>query len=347
MATLLADPPAQSDGQGAQPAPALPAPGAGVGLQHGCANCGAPLAPGQDWCLQCGAGTPGSLQADGNRWRATAAVLSALALLVAGAAAAAYAAVSKSSAKPRPQVALVRISAPAASAPLTPPPATTVTPAPAIPKLTAPTVKPSVPLVKATTPLLGAGTKTPLAATTPATTTGATKTSTGGGSTTPAAKGPAALTLDTNAASTYNPYSYAAGNFGDPSLAIDGETATAWTAQVEASVAPRMAVGLLIDLKTPQRLSALALVTTTPGMAVQVYGAAGQAAPASITDPAWKRLSGQLVVKKRTTRVSLADTKHAFRFVTLWISKAPSSAVITPEAPGHVRVNELELFPAA
>ena len=68
--------------------------------------------------------------------------------------------------------------------------------------------------------------------------------------------------------------------------------------------------------------------------------------PTSITDPAWARLSGALVDKKRSQRIRLADSTRAFRFVTLWISAAPASAVGTAERPGHVSVNELELFPA-
>ena len=63
------------------------------------------------------------------------------------------------------------------------------------------------------------------------------------------------------------------------------------------------------------------------------------AAPSSITDPGWVRLSGVRVDKKRSLRLPLADSKRAFRFVALWISAAPPSA-------RHVSVNELELFPA-
>jgi hypothetical protein len=312
------------------------------------------MASEQDWCLQCGAGAAGSLQRHSGQWRAGAAVLSALALLIAGAAAAAYAALSKSSPKRHPPVvALARTPALASPPPAaaTPPPAASVTPTPTAPKLLTPTtVKPAVPLVKpATIPLTGAAAKPPAASTTPVapgtTNTGASKPSTGGATSTPE-KQPTALTLDTNAASTYNPYSYVASNFGDPSLAIDGETSTAWTARLEPSVAPKMAEGLLIDLKTPQRLSALALTTTTPSMTIQIYGAIGNAAPASITDPAWTRLSALLVAKKRVTRIALANPKHAFRFLTLWISKAPASAIGTPQASAHVSVNELELFPA-
>jgi hypothetical protein len=32
--------------------------------------------------------------------------------------------------------------------------------------------------------------------------------------------------------------------------------------------------------------------------------------------------------------------------VALWISKAPASSAGTPTAPGRVRIDELELFPA-
>jgi hypothetical protein len=155
--------------------------------------------------------------------------------------------------------------------------------------------------------------------------------------------------LDTDAASTYNPYNYPATEFGDPSLAIDGDPSTAWTAQVNPAVAPKMAEGLVIDLKTARRLSAVQLITSTPGMSVQVYGANGHTLPASITDPAWVQLSPFLVEPKRKVHIKLRDSTKAFRFVTLWISKAPAASVGTaPDRvpPTHVSVNELELFPA-
>ena len=102
----------------------------------------------------------------------------------------------------------------------------------------------------------------------------------------------------------------------------------------------------MIDLKTARKLSALALVTSTPGMTVQVYGANGNTLPASITDPAWVQLSPLQVEKKKHVRIKLRHSTKAFRFVTLWISKAPAASIGTPaQAPGHVSVNELELFP--
>ena len=87
------------------------------------------------------------------------------------------------------------------------------------------------------------------------------------------------------------------------------------------------------------------LVTSTPGMTVQVYGATGKTVPSSITDPAWVKLSHATLLAKKHASLKLLEPKHAFRYVVLWISRAPASSIGTAQAPGHVDVNELELFP--
>ncbi|HEX8714016.1 MAG TPA: hypothetical protein VF706_00480 [Solirubrobacteraceae bacterium] len=363
MSTALADPPAAppeqqtpaSSGGGAP----TPTPGDSAQLARACANCGAALADGQDWCLNCGAGAPDSLGSRTPTWRSAAVILTTLALLVAGAAGAAYAALSKHATK-APAVTTVAQAPPPAA---TPPPATT--PVPTTPSIGTPTtIKPVIPLPKAKIPVTPTITPTPA----PKPTTPVIPSSTGGETTpstsTPKSSGegsavageahPEALLLDTNAASTYNPYNYAAGNFGDPSLAIDGDTTTGWTALVEPSVAPKMAEGLVIDLNTPRKLSAVALTTSTPGMTVQVYGSSAATLPTSITDPAWAALTPSFVEHKRHVRIKLgagraapaAAAKKPYRFITLWISQAPAASVGTPQAPGHVTVDELELFPA-
>ncbi len=315
-----------------------------------CAECGAALDDGQDWCLQCGASVPGSLEGGGPGWRSATTVLAATTVLVLGAAAAAYAALTQPS--PRtlaPKVITV------AQAPPTTPATTPSTPVAPGALGTPTTIKPL--------PSTSAAPKIPLTASTPKasesppsgtdTNSGAGESGTGssksniksnGGTTT--AEPPPPILLDTNAASTYNPYGYPTSLFGDPRLAIDGETSTAWTAQLNPAVAPKMAEGLAIDLKTGQKMGSVALITSTPGMTVQVYGANGATLPSSITDPAWVALSPSLDAKKRTTKIKLRDAAKAFRFVTLWVSRAPQSAVGTPSAPGHVNVNEFELFSA-
>jgi hypothetical protein len=291
------------------------------------------MALAQDWCLQCGAGAPGSIGSRG--WRSAATILTATALLALGAAAAGYAALSKKSPKPAAVTATVaQAPPPAAVPPITPGTPTTIKPAlplgkgvkpPKIP-LSTPAVTPTVPAVTPTTPT----------ATTPS------PGATGGAGANP---GPAALLLDTNAASTYNPYNYPAGDFGDPSLTIDGDSSTGWTAQVETATAPKMADGVLIDLKERRKLAAVKLATSSPGMTVQLYGANGKTAPTSITDPAWVPLSHSQIVGKKHIRIKLRNSKKAFTFVTLWISQAPAASLGTAAAPGHVSVNELELFP--
>ncbi len=315
------------------------------------------MAPGQEWCLQCGGGAPGSLGTPG--WRSTATVLAAVAVLVLGAAAAAYAALSKGSGKAR-VVTVASAAAPNATTPgtaATVPGTTATTPASApgalgtTPKSKLPlgTIKPPKIPLTATTPKASEKTTTTTSSTSTSTTPSSTSTSTTPSNTSTTTAGeesqPAAILLDTDAATPYNPYGYPASWFGDPSLAIDGDTSTAWTAQVNPASAPKMAEGLLIDLKAMQKVSALKLITSTPGMTVQVYGTSVQAAPNSITDPTWIPLSPTKVVKKKHLRIALRDSSKAFAFLTLWISKAPRSSLGTAEAPGHVDINEVELFP--
>lgn len=301
---------------------------------------------GQDWCLQCGAGAPGSLNGGGPGWRTGVAILGTTGLLVVGASVAAYAALTKP--KPKPKVVAVAIK-PATPATTTPLPGTTSSAVPGIPTTVTPTTPP-VPTQTPTptssepsAPVFPEETKT---STTTKTSTESTakeegakeKTESGSGS-----EPPSPILLDTNAASVYNPYSYPASLFGDPSLTIDGEAKTAWTAQVQPEKAPHMAEGLLLDLKSPQKLGTAAVKTSTTGATVEIYGANGAALPASITDAAWTRLVGLKVLKKKSTTFKLKTNGKKFRYVLLWLVKAPAGS--TAAKPGDVAINEFELFP--
>ena len=345
MATLLAENPQANGDQPTAPVPSAgqesepPAgPPAATATGPVCEKCAAPLAPGQDWCLQCGSGAPGSVGGGGLGSLAT--IVAVTVVLVLGAGAAAYAALSiKQRRAPLVTTTVAQATPPPAATPTTP---GLATPGTTVPGLTKP---PKIPL-QATTPTATTTTPTTTTTTTtPTTTTNSKEKGTTGGAGSEPKVEP--LLLDTNAASTYNPYGYPATNFGDPSLTIDGDTSTGWSAQVIPASAPNLAEGVLIDLHTAQKIGSLKLVTTTPGMTVQVFGANGHTVPASITDPAWKTLSRSIVVKKRHAHLGLRDKKKSFRFIALWISRAPASAVGTAEAPGRVSVNELELFPAS
>lgn len=359
MSSALAEPPVaptQQQPAAVEPAGAeSPSPAARAAPPRSCAKCGAALREGQDWCLQCGTGVPDSLRTRTPTWRSAAVIFTALALLIAGAGGAAYAALSKDHrASSSPAKTIAQVPAPATTVPSATP---TPLPAPSIP--TTPTIGVPTTIKPSTPPKIPLATSTPTPPPVPSTSGagGSTPTAPDTKTTTPSTPvgeaHPQALLLDTNAASTYNPYNYATGNFGDPSLAIDGDRSTGWTALVEPSVAPKMAEGLVIDLNTPRKLSGLGLTTTTPGMTVQVYGARGEVPPNSITAPAWVALTPEILAKKKRAQIKLGGSsaavqtaaKKPYRFVVLWISQAPASAVGTPEAPGRVSVNELELFP--
>jgi hypothetical protein len=104
-----------------------------------------------------------------------------------------------------------------------------------------------------------------------------------------------------------------------------------------------MAEGLVLDLKSPQKLGSVAVKTTTTGITVEIYGSNGHTLPASISDPKWKRLVGLKVLKKKSNILTLKTNGKGYRFIVLWLAKAPTSS--TAANPGSVSVDEFELFP--
>lgn len=344
-----------------------------------CTNCGAPMQETQDWCVQCGA----ARQELGKRlpgWVTGAGVLAVTLLLVAGASVAAYAALTKPAPKAHKQLALRTVpvtpsttpGVPSTTTPTVPTtPGTPTTPSGAVP----PKIPTQTPTPKGTGGGKGAsellfppeekgskaaksnnagkssksnGSGGKKGASEGLTGEGAEEgskeeSSTGAGSKSGESEGPEPILLDPNAASTYNPNAYPSSLFGDPSLTIDGDTSTAWTAQVQASLAPRVNAGIVLDLRTAQKLGSATIVTRTPGITVEMYGANGQNPPALISDSTWKKLHGARLLKKKKVTVKLATKGAAYRFVLLWIVKAPAAS--TSAKPGKVAIRELELFP--
>lgn len=289
--------------------------------------------------MQCGAAA--SARAAGPpAWRPLAAIAAATALLLGGAAAAAYAALSRPTHKAPVHVALATVPAPTTSTPATSTPLPS-TPLPSTPTPGTPGTNRLLPPVTTKAPKIPTTTPTPSVTGTNSggagsgeSTTTTTQTS---AATTPAAPPPTPILLDTDAAATYNPYGYRAANFGDPSLAIDGETTTAWTATVDSAVAPRMAEGLVIDLRTARHLGSLEAISGPVGATVEAFGANGHTPPATITDPTWKKLNGPHVLKKAKATLKLHAGSSSYRFVVLWLTKAPAGAA-------QVSIRELALF---
>ncbi len=348
---------------------------------HACAHCDTPLQAGQQWCLHCGACEPGSLGERPNLRPLTVLALTA-AILAAGAAVAVAAAINERNTTPTGSktLAVVPATTPTTAVPTTPaPPATT----PGAGSATSPqgsskgsnnllfppsssTTKPPKVTAPTPTPEAGGGSgsagessgssgassgtgsgsqTTPSKATNTETGTSTTESSSKEGA--GKSEQPTPVLLDTDAATTYNPYSYPESGFGDPALAIDGEPSTAWTAQVQAHSFPNMAEGLLINLREPTKLGKLELRTPTHGLTVQVYGAGRAKAPTTITEPGWVLLSGSHKLKKTVTRLKLRTEGNSFRWVVVWLVKAPASAQGTPTAPGSVALNEVALYPPA
>lgn len=347
-----------------------------------CTNCGAAMQEAQDWCVQCGAARKGRLPRMPG-WLTGAGVLIGTALLVAGASVAAYAALSEHAHRAPAPLALrtptvAQSTVPPVSGGTTATvPTGTTSKTPVLPSGAAP---PKIPTQTPTPESSGGGqgganplfppeskgSKSSKAGKgsgkgSKSSGSGSEGSGKGQGGEGGASKGagtkgsgaesesgkesepPTPILLDTNAASTYNPNAYPSSLLGDPSLAIDGEASTAWTAAVQSADAPRMAVGLVLDLRTAQKLASVKVRTTTPGITVEVFGANGHNLPATIADPTWKKLHGPRLLKKQSVTFKLKTKGAAYRFVLLWIVKAPPSS--TPAAPGHVAIDELELFP--
>jgi hypothetical protein len=298
-----------------------------------CESCGAALASDQDWCLECGTAQP---DRPGVRptWRTAAAVLVTTGVLAAGAVAAASAGLSadaKQAAAPSAQAALPAAPPPAAATPPAPaaPPAQTTPPAAATP---APKPSPATPPA-AKTPAPTPPAPTPPAASAPKPTTTQKK---------PAAEKPktpspgplAAIALKPEAAAVYNPYARPETDFTDPKLALDGDKATAWTASFSGD---DTLLGVVLDLGRSKGARALQLVTSTPGMTVEIYAARGAQPPVSVQDPGWDHVATQLDVAD-DGRIRLGDGTKKYRWILVWPTEGPA------DGGTQVAVSELKVY---
>jgi hypothetical protein len=325
---------------------------AGAPPPRSCPNCSAPFSVGQDWCLECGTAAPGRF-GRGPGLRSSLGVVGVTLLLVIGAVAAAYAALSSDSRQATQTTASVPAQVPGApdvaavagapaAAPAPTAPATAGAPTVITPPVGAPTTLPATPKLPGATPTPTPTAKvtpppatTKAAPTTPTTTVTKPKTTTTPSAPAPAAKS-AKILLDTDAATTYNPYSLAPGGFGDPAKAIDGDAQSAWTYQLDPATAGKTLVGLAINLKSPQKVRSLTIATPSPGMTVEFYGATG-AEPVSITDPAWRHLANRRQLAASST-VTLKTGGRALDYLLVWITHAPAGATT-----GSLGVSELSV----
>ena len=324
--TLVRDPHAPADQARFGPTPESPAPAEPAA--RACASCGAGLAPGQDWCLECGTAAPGRLGRRPGLRAATTVVCLTLAL-VAGAVTAGYAAINGDAGRDvaKPSAAS---GAPIAQAPPstpTAPPVATTPPAPAapLPKVAPPQTSAPAP-AKPVTPA-------PAATPTPAAPTHTTPTATTP-HTTPAPSGPQPIDLGADAAQVYDPYSRVASS-GDPADAYDDDATTAWKVTTPAD-GKEMQVGLLVDLGKKRSIKELQLQTSTPGFDVELYAADTAQAPPDILDTRWAHLhNGDTVAKSDSVR--LASDSHKYRWVLMWFT-------VPPQQSPTVKIREFKIL---
>jgi hypothetical protein len=320
-----------------------------------CANCGSPLAVGQDWCLDCGTAVRGRL-GGGPGIGSSMGVVGLTLLLVLGAVAAAYAALSSDSNKAVKAPAAV-LAGPTVTA--TPDIGTTST-APGVTGTAGPIVTPAITPGTGTTlpalpkipavapPVVATGTpstvtvKPPVVVTVPKTTVPTSKPTVKTPATTPSATTPTTpagqtIVLDTDAATTYNPYSLPATSFTDPAKAIDGAPDTGWAYRLDPASAGKTLVGLMIDMKTPQPARAIKIISLSSGMTVEFYGASGSTAPVSIIAPGWVHLANRRAIKPSTT-IALKTQGKSFRYLLDWITHAPSGVTA-----GTIGISELSV----
>lgn len=276
-----------------------------------CEACGAAMARGQDWCLECGTAAPGRLGARPG-WRAAFSVVGATTVLLLCAVVAAYAALTgdaqrSASTAPLGSADPITAQTPGAVAPGTVTPgAVPVQPGATGPNTTAP------PAAVATTPIVptkppGPVTNIPVTPPPAAATSGddsatgstgstdsADSTDSSGSTGTNAASapaGPEAIALAKDAARTYNQPARAGAEFGPARYAIDDKPSTVWDVVVPADGQP-IAAGLVLDLGKPHALRSLRLATTTPGFTVEIYGAkSAKELPVDVIDKRWIHLT--------------------------------------------------------
>jgi len=337
------------------PAPGSPQPQELPEGTTACRSCGAPMEPGQDWCLNCGTAAKGTLgQQPG--WRAARTIIALTALLVLGAAAASYAALTDDGAKPPASSAPVAqapaaatppaATPPAATTPTTPkatklpkvtPPKTTSTPAPAASSPAPATPAPASSGV-ASTGSSSAGTSTGSASSGSSSST-STSSSEGEGSgtsstTTSTAASP--VVLASGAASVYDPYHRVAAA-GTAQKAIDGNPSTSWFVTPTAKPGAGPDVGLLVDLGAKRNLRGVHLKTTTPGFRVELYATDVATAPPDILDARWSHLRNRGDVGTDEAIANPDDPTTKYRKVLLWFTKPPAKGTT-------IRVNDLEVL---
>jgi hypothetical protein len=364
MTLLLRDPDAKAG------APAGATPPEAPPEARTCPTCQAPLADGQDWCLNCGEAQPSRFAGLPGK-RAAATVIALTTVLVGGAVAASYAALNApapdrtptqlaqaSTATPAPTgdaaaaaAAAAAQASSAAPAPTSAAPADTSSTTPPAAGVTPPTPSPTP------TPSASTGSGTASAGSSGSASTGSSSTSASGGSgtstsstngtkaatrttttTSPADATPVPIKLDASAATLYDPYTRNTAT-GDATKMLDADPGTSFPITV-APGSGSIAAGVTVDVGKTRGIREVDLTTKTPGGKVEIYATDSADLPPDVLDTRWAHLKdvsglGSADGGKQTIALGSGTTKY--RHLLLWFTAPPTDGLT-------VRVAELKLL---
>jgi serine/threonine-protein kinase len=154
----------------------------------------------------------------------------------------------------------------------------------------------------------------------------------------PVAKGDETVSLATDAANDYNPYSLDPNDKSQhpeqTSLAIDDSRTTAWTTEsYRGGTLGKKGVGIYVDAEPSAAATRIQVVTSTPGWSGQILGAKGGSGVPDDTDSGWSTLAS-IDTARKTQNIRLPG--RSYRYYLVWITKLP---------PGKtsVAINEIVL----
>ena len=133
----------------------------------------------------------------------------------------------------------------------------------------------------------------------------------------------ARINLGAGAEHAYDPYGDNKTEHPDQvAFVYDDDPTTTWSTETySGGNLGKKGVGLYLGVKPAIIPARLDLRTTTPGMAVEVYGAQS-GPPQSLDTPGWTKLGASASVKHKDS-IKLSPGDKRYRYILLWITKLP------------------------
>jgi len=149
------------------------------------------------------------------------------------------------------------------------------------------------------------------------------------------------VSICSTCASAYNPYGNGgiAQNDSEAPLAVDGDSATAWTTEnyfYGAGKLGKPGVGIYVDASGAVAARSLVLTTTTPGFIATIYGSASKPDLTSFPDSHWVPLAPKTSVSTTQT-FTLNTSGTSYRYYLVWITRLGSGSQ-------NAAIDEIKLY---